>query len=105
MKDQLPLFEGAEPDTSEVRLGGSVAGEHRAYSIGEGAYFLVRAGVKAVTHERKSNGTLVRSHKFELVGARRIDHEGEIADALAPEAFEYLDSLTDDDNDDSASGS
>lgn len=95
MKDQLPLFEGAQPDTSEIRLGGSAAGEQRAYSIGEQAYFLVRGGVKAVTHERKANGTVVRSHKFEIVGARRIDHEGEVADAIAAEAFEYLDQLAD----------
>lgn len=100
MDDQMPLFEGQEPDTSEVKLGGSAAGERRAYGIGEGAYFLVRAGVRAVTHERKKNGTLVRSHRFEIVGARRIDHEGEVADALASEAFEYLDSLADASEDD-----
>lgn len=98
-REQLPLFEGFLPETSEIRLTGSTPGHHETFKIGQTVYFLVRGKVAGVNHERKGKDkVLVRSHKFEVLGAERVDAKERVTDALVAEAYEYLAAIAYDDD-------
>lgn len=67
---QIPLFEGIQPDVSEVKISGKTGGKHRTYRIGRTVNLVVKGVVTGVNHERKGpDGVLVRTHKVELLAA------------------------------------
>lgn len=83
---QLPLFEGRQPDLTEVRFTGSTGGFGHAYRIGQRVYFLVAAEVVGVNHEEKGkHRDLVRSHKLDLHTAEPVSGE-KLAELQSEEA-------------------
>jgi hypothetical protein len=99
MGEQIPLFEGFRPLANEVKLTGTVGqDESEVFRIGQKAYFLVRGECVGINHERRGkDATLVRSHKFDIIGLSRVDSEKIVSEALVTEAYNYLETLKDSD--------
>lgn len=92
-------FEGMPARSSEVKIKASrvLAELDHKLKIGDPVYYLMRGEVTGVHHDRdkKDEDSLVRTHVVTVKGARRVDHEGEVADAIVADAALYLQSLED----------
>jgi hypothetical protein len=90
--DQLMLFEGFEVEAMTYKLGPKAVVENvDAVKVDDEVWFLVRGRVTGVNNERKGRAqTFTREQKVEVVGARRVDKDAAIADAIVDEAYQHL---------------
>lgn len=90
-------FEGMEVEEFKYKLGGKAIAENvERIEVDDEVWFLVRGRCVGVNHERRGQeGTFTREQKITVIGARRVDKDTEIAEALIDEATQYLQDIAD----------